>query len=235
MMESNRQKKVSRLIQKDLSEIFLQDSKTYYNGTMITITHVFITKDLSLVKVYLSLFPQNINVFQDIKLRGSQIKHQLSYKLKNQLRKTPDLSFYIDNSLEHYENIMKSLEQEHKEGIVKIKLPERFLQDENGRPIILTPDILQDIQRKASGGKKKQKIESDESSESSEEEEDDDDEDLDVPKSSNHTMDNEVPNTEEFVEEKDLKQQDLTNDEMDQIRQQLEMMNKSNNIVASNS
>jgi DNA-binding transcriptional regulator YiaG len=54
-------------------------------------------------------------------------------------------------------------------------------------------------------------------------------------KKSNHAMDNEVPNTEEFVEEKDLKQQDLTNDEMDQIRQQLEMMNKSNNIVASNS
>ena len=100
----------------------------------------------------------------------------------------------------------------------------------------MTPDILQDIQRKASGGKKKQKIESEESSESSEEDDDDDDEDLDVvPKSSNHAMDNEVPNTEEFVEEKDLKQQDLTNDEMDQIRQQLEMMNKSNNIVASNS
>tara|TARA_B100001250_G_C19760262_1_gene772085 strand:+ start:170 stop:508 length:339 start_codon:yes stop_codon:yes gene_type:complete len=105
MMESNRQKKVSRLIQKDLSEIFLQDSKTYYNGTMITITHVFITKDLSLVKVYLSLFPKNMNVFQEIKNRVSQIKHQLSYKLKHQLRKTPDLSFYIDNSLEHYENI----------------------------------------------------------------------------------------------------------------------------------
>ena len=53
-------------------------------------------------------------------------------------------------------------------------------------------------------------------------------------KENNQNNDNDVPNTE-FVEEKDRKQQDLTNDEMDQIRQQLEMMNKSNNIVASNS
>ena len=53
-------------------------------------------------------------------------------------------------------------------------------------------------------------------------------------KNTNQIIENEVPNTEEFVEEKDLKQQDLTNDEMDQIRQQLEMMNNSNNIVASN-
>ena len=67
--------------------------------------------------------------------------------------------------------------------------------------------------------------ESEDSSESSEEE---------VPrkkKRNNQNNDNDVPNTEEFVEEKDLKQQDLTNDEMDQIRQQLEMMNKSNNIM----
>lgn len=135
--------------------------------------------------------------------------------------------------LEHYENLMKNLEEEHKNGIVKIKLPERFLQDENGRPIVLTPDILQDIQSKAQPSKK-QTIESEESEESSDDDDDDDDLD-DVPKMPNQAMDNEIPNTEEFVEEKDLKQQDLTNDEMDQIRQQLEMMNKSNNIVASNS
>ena len=55
-MESNRQKKVARLIQKDLSDIFLQESKDYYNGIMITITHVFVSKDFSVAKIYLSLF-----------------------------------------------------------------------------------------------------------------------------------------------------------------------------------
>ena len=111
LMESNRQKKVARLIQKDLSEIFLHKSKSNYQGVMITITHVMITKDFSIAKIYLSLFPDNnkIAVFEDIKKHNYSIKHELSYKLKNQMRKTPDLLFFLDNSLEHYENINQIL------------------------------------------------------------------------------------------------------------------------------
>ena len=110
-MESNRQKKVARLIQRDLSDIFLQESKTYYQGIMISITHVFVSKDFSLAKVYLSLFPdkKKKEFFEDIKSRKLMIKHQLSLKLKNQMRKTPDLSFYLDNSLDYYEKIDKIL------------------------------------------------------------------------------------------------------------------------------
>ena len=67
-MESNRQKKVARLIQKDLSEIFLNKSKNNYKGIMITITHVMISKDLSVAKVYLSIFPDKnkIDLFNEI-------------------------------------------------------------------------------------------------------------------------------------------------------------------------
>tara|TARA_B100000579_G_C22507755_1_gene700013 strand:- start:179 stop:520 length:342 start_codon:yes stop_codon:yes gene_type:complete len=110
-MESQRQKKVARLIQKDLSTIFLQESKQYYKGVMITITHVFVSKDLSLAKVYLSLFPEKekSTIFKDIKSKANNIKHQLSVLLKNQMRKTPDLNFYIDNSFDHYETINKIL------------------------------------------------------------------------------------------------------------------------------
>ena len=106
-MESNRQKKVARLIQKDLADIFLQETKNYYQGVMITITHVFVSKDFSVAKIYLSLFPDTnkSDVFEDIKKRTLMIKHQLSHKLKNQMRKTPNLLFYLDNSLEHYEAI----------------------------------------------------------------------------------------------------------------------------------
>ena len=106
-MESHRQKKVSRLIQKDLSEIFLQKSKSNYQGIMITITHVMISKDLSLAKVYLSLFPDKNKaaVFDDINYHKNSVKHELSYRLKNQMRKTPDLLFFLDNSLEHYDHI----------------------------------------------------------------------------------------------------------------------------------
>ena len=106
-MESHRQNKVARLIQKDLSDIFLHQSKNYYKGVLISITHVFVSKDLSLAKVYLSLFPQNEKreLFETIKETTRAIKHQLSLKLKNQMRKTPDLIFYLDNSLEHYDAI----------------------------------------------------------------------------------------------------------------------------------
>ena len=110
-MESNRQKKVARLIQKDLSDIFLHLTKTNYQGMMITITHVFISKDFSVAKIYLSFFPEEkkIDVFEDIRQKKQIIKHQLSIKLKNQMRKTPELNFFIDNSLEHYDNINKIL------------------------------------------------------------------------------------------------------------------------------
>ena len=72
--------------------------------------------------------------------------------------------------LQNYENLMKTLEEEHNNGIVKIKLPERFLQDEHGRPIVLTPQILQDIQKKAQSKMNTVDSESEDSSESSEEE-----------------------------------------------------------------
>ena len=109
-MESNRQKKVARLIQKDLSDIFLHLSKNTYGGIMITITHVFVSKDFSVAKIYLSFFPDDKkDVFDDIQSQSHLIKHQLSIKLKNQMRKTPELIFFIDNSLEHYDNINKIL------------------------------------------------------------------------------------------------------------------------------
>ena len=110
-MESNRQKKVARLIQKDLSDIFLNESKSFYNGIMITITHVFVSKDLSVAKIYLSFFPEKnkLLVFKDIEQKKLQIKHKLSFKFKHQMRKTPDLVFYMDNSMEHYENINQIL------------------------------------------------------------------------------------------------------------------------------
>ena len=110
-MDSQRQKKVARLIQKDLSAIFLQENQSHYKGVMISITHVFVSKDLSLAKVYLSLFPNNkkSEIFEDIKFKTKQFKHKLAAKFKNQMRKTPDLVFYIDNSLDHYESINKIL------------------------------------------------------------------------------------------------------------------------------
>ena len=106
-MESNRQKKISRLIQKDLAKIFLEKCKNDYPGTMITITHVFVSRDFSTAKIYLSIFPdkKKKEIFEVVQKNQHSIKHALAYKIKNQLRKTPELLFFIDNSHEHYENI----------------------------------------------------------------------------------------------------------------------------------
>ena len=111
LMESNRQKKVARLIQKDLSEIFLHKSKNNYHGLMITITHVIITKDFSIAKIYLSVFPDKdkISVFEDIKKHSHSIKHELSYKLKNQMRKTPDLLFFLGSVKSTQTSLLVSL------------------------------------------------------------------------------------------------------------------------------
>ena len=82
-MEYSRSHKVSRLIQKDLSEIFLNQSKTHFNGLLITVTHVFISKDFSVAKVYLSLFPtKNKDSFLNkINSRKKNIKLMLAKKL----------------------------------------------------------------------------------------------------------------------------------------------------------
>ena len=106
-MQFTRSHKVSRLIQKDLSEIFLSESKTIFKGLLITVTHVFISKDFSVAKVYLSLFPtkEKDDFFKNINQIKKKIKIMLAQKTKNQLRKIPELVFYIDNSMDHYEEV----------------------------------------------------------------------------------------------------------------------------------
>ena len=106
-MEFTRSHKVSRLIQKDLSEIFLSESKTIFKGLLITVTHVFISKDFSVAKVYLSLFPtkEKDAFLKNINQRKKKIKIMLAQKTKNQLRKIPELVFFIDNSMDHYEEV----------------------------------------------------------------------------------------------------------------------------------
>ena len=105
-MESTRQKKVARLLQKEISQI-LQQKTTELGGKMITVTIVRMSPDLSLAKIYLSFFPFNKNEDPLIPLREhtSQIRHELGNKVRNQLRIVPELAFFIDDSLDYIEKI----------------------------------------------------------------------------------------------------------------------------------
>ena len=112
-MESKRQSKIAKLVQKDLGEILQRESSRLFGGAMITVTKVYVTKDLSLAKIYLSLFlaKDNEQLLDKIKQHSREIRHNLAMKVKNQLRAVPELNFYLDDSLDYIDNIEKLLDE----------------------------------------------------------------------------------------------------------------------------
>lgn len=112
IMESTRQKKVSRLIQKELGDYFQKKGREY-NNKMITVTIVRISPDLSNARVYLSIFPvsRDDDTLDRIKHNGLHIRNELGKKIRKQLRIVPELAFYIDDSLDYIENIEELLKK----------------------------------------------------------------------------------------------------------------------------
>ncbi len=106
-MESKRQQKISRLLQKDLGEIFRIFAQNIVSGYLITVTKVHVSPDLSIAKVYLSLFgpTDKQKVFNSINNHKKDLRHQLAARVKGQLRVIPELDFFIDDSLDYIENI----------------------------------------------------------------------------------------------------------------------------------
>ena len=111
-METNRQKKIGSVLQKDLVDILQGEvRKNGISNLMISVSKVIVTTDLSVAKVYLSVFPQekSKDLLVAIKSNSKLIKHDLSQRVKLQLRKVPNLSFYIDDSLDYIEKIDNAL------------------------------------------------------------------------------------------------------------------------------
>lgn len=105
-METTRQAKISRLIQKELSEIFrVQTAKT--RGTIVSVTNVRVSPDLSIAKVYVSVFPtdKSAEMLESIKNSAKTIRYDLAQKVRFQLRKCPELWFFLDDSIDYLENI----------------------------------------------------------------------------------------------------------------------------------
>ena len=111
-MDSQRQKKVSSLIQKELATLIAGDlRKGVVANLLISVTQVRVAPDFSVAKVYLSIFPSDKAGERLEQLQGnaSKIKFDLSKIVKNQLRKVPALSFYLDDSLDHIDEIDESI------------------------------------------------------------------------------------------------------------------------------
>ena len=109
-MDTNRKNRVSRLIQKDLGEILQLAGRDWFPGAMITVTKVYVTSDLLIARVYLSIFGKDSKeVIKQVEHRGKEIRKQLGMRVKNQLRQVPELKFHIDDSLDYIENLEKLL------------------------------------------------------------------------------------------------------------------------------
>jgi len=113
-METQRQKKIAGVLQKDLADI-LQRAATDggMKGTIISVTKVSVTTDLSIAKVYVSVFPnaKGKELIEGMKAQQPMIKHALAQRTKNQLRRMPELNFYLDDSLEYIDGIEQSLKK----------------------------------------------------------------------------------------------------------------------------
>ncbi|MCD7916385.1 MAG: 30S ribosome-binding factor RbfA [Tannerellaceae bacterium] len=105
-MKSTRLKKIGRLLQKELGDIFLKQTKGM-PGTLISVSAVRVSPDLGLAKVYVSIFPseKEPEILEAIRANTKAIRFDLGQRVHLQLRKIPELSFYIDDSLDYIENI----------------------------------------------------------------------------------------------------------------------------------
>ncbi len=111
-MESTRQQKISRLLQKEISEIFrMQTAKT--RGVIVSVSSVRVSPDLSLAKAYLSIFPSEKaqEIIEGINASRKTIRYELAQRVRMQLRKTPELMFYLDDSLDYIERIDNLLQE----------------------------------------------------------------------------------------------------------------------------
>lgn len=115
MEESHRQKKIGGILQQDLVEV-LQGAATKggLRGVIISVSKVTVTADLSIAKVYLSIFPNSeaAELLKGIRSNTPLIRHELAQRTKHQLRRMPNLEFFIDDTLEYLDQIDKSLRGE---------------------------------------------------------------------------------------------------------------------------
>lgn len=111
-METTRQQKISRLLQKELSDIFLLQTKAM-PGMLVSVSKCYISPDMSICRAYLSIFPseRSEEILNNITQNAASIRYELGTRVRHQLRIIPELKFFIDDSLDYLENIDKLLQK----------------------------------------------------------------------------------------------------------------------------
>ena len=105
-METTRQNKIARLIQKELSEMFQAQTRAMH-GVLVSVSVVRISPDMSIARVYLSIFPseKGEELIKNINANMKSIRYELGTRVRFQLRIIPELKFFLDDSLDYLERI----------------------------------------------------------------------------------------------------------------------------------
>lgn len=105
-MEGTRLQKIERLLQKELGDIFQKQTQAMH-GVLVSVSVVRVSPDLSVAKAYLSIFPstKGEELLKAIRANTKAIRYDLGQRVRLQLRKIPELSFFIDDSLDYIEHI----------------------------------------------------------------------------------------------------------------------------------
>jgi len=114
LMESTRQLKISKLLQKEMATIFQDVAREHFSGTLLSVSKVRVSPDLGVAKVYVSIFPvaKTKEVEDFLAVNNAKLRGALGHSVGNQLRVTPELMVYTDDSLEYEENIDRLLRGE---------------------------------------------------------------------------------------------------------------------------
>ena len=112
MEETNRQRKIAGVLQKDLVDVLQKAAQDGMKGVIISVSKVSVTSDLGVAKVYLSIFPSETRdeIVKGVQSNTSLIRHEMAQRTKNQLRRMPELLFFGDDTLDYLEKIDKSLQ-----------------------------------------------------------------------------------------------------------------------------
>ena len=110
-METNRQKKIAGVLQKDLADVLQHAAQDGMKGVIISVTKVLVTSDLSNAKIYISVFPQTKRdiILEGLRENTATIRYEMAKRTKEQLRRMPELFFYMDDSLDYIEDIDNAL------------------------------------------------------------------------------------------------------------------------------
>ena len=105
-MQETRQARISRLLQKELADIF-QSQTRMMRGVLVSVTRVKISPDLSICTAYLSVFPSDKGeeLLENIRGNEKSVRYELGTRVRNQLRIIPELRFFLDDSLDYLEKI----------------------------------------------------------------------------------------------------------------------------------